>query len=87
MHVVRLLGRLLDALNARAGSIACRHDLIQQIADHLVTVRRDADFLAGFDQCADHLRSRECLSRTRWALNWQHATRQLRRHTHSGRHR
>ena len=60
MQVEALLPRRLDGF-------------IDQIADDLVTVRRDADGSAVAHEFADHLRARVCLAGAGRSLNRQYA--------------
>lgn len=48
-------------------------DLVQQVADHLVTVGRDPDLLPTLDEFTDHVGARVRLSRSRRALDREDA--------------
>src|SRR5207253_9021072 len=62
---------LLHGADYLSGAAGLPHRLVEQVADDLVTVGRNANPLALFDQVEDQLGADRRLSRTRRTLNRQ----------------
>ena len=78
--------RLLAAEQVHALLVGQFDDLIDQVADDLMTVRSNADPLTEPHQFADHMRAGKRLARAGWPLNRQYAAGQMRTQAHSGIH-
>ena len=71
------LSRFMAAFQVHTVFVCCRDSRVDQIADHLMAVRRDADCFALAYQLANHLRAGEGLACAWRSLNRQYAACQI----------
>jgi hypothetical protein len=73
-YPVLLVRDLLNAAYNLAGLLSGFEHRVEKVANYLVAIGRDADFLAGLHKRTDHACTGVGLAGPRWALDWEEAS-------------